>query len=237
MLFASSPLVVGHRGAPTIAPENTMLSFQKAWKLGVDMIELDVQATKDRQLVVIHDYELSRLTSIEGYVGEMDYCELVQLDVGEGEQIPLLIDVLSWAKGKVKLNIEIKVPEIEHDSLQLVDDSGMLDSVLISSFIQSVIEKMKDMNPDASTALLLNEIDQSSIQKARELNANAINPLFFAMPENFVQDAHEAGLEVLPWTVNDRSIMLELIERGVDGIITDLPDIALSARTEFDKSH
>lgn len=237
MLFTSSPLVVGHRGAPTIAPENTMLSFQKAWKLGVDMIELDVQATKDRQLVVIHDYELSRLTSIEGYVGEMDYCELVQLDVGEGEQIPLLIDVLSWAKGKVKLNIEIKVPEIEHDSLQLVDDSGMLDSVLFSSFIQSVIEKMKDMNPDASTALLLNEIDQSSIQKARELNANAINPLFFAMPENFVQDAHEAGLEVLPWTVNDRDIMLELIERGVDGIITDLPDIALSARTEFDKSH
>jgi len=236
MLHSSTPLIIGHRGAPTIAPENTMLSFQKAWKLGVDMIELDVQATKDGRLVVIHDYELSRLTSIEGYVGEMDYCELVQLDVGEGEQIPLLVDVLSWAKGKVKLNIEIKVPEIEHDSFQLVDDLGMLDFVLFSSFIQSVIDKMKDMNPDARTALLLNEIDQSSIQKAKELNAIAINPLFFAMPENFVQDAHEAGLKVLPWTVNDRDIMLELIEQGVDGIITDLPDIALSARLEFDKS-
>jgi glycerophosphoryl diester phosphodiesterase len=230
----SKTLIVGHRGAPTVAPENTMLSFREAWKIGVDMIEFDLQSTKDGRLVVIHDYELSRLTSREGYVGEMDYSELIELDMGEGEHIPLLADVLDWAKGKVKLNIEIKIPDIEHETLQLVDESGMTDSVLFSSFIQSVVERIKDISANCRTALLLNELDYTSIRTAKELNANAINPLFYAMPKDFVQDAHHVGLEVFPWTVNDREIMMDLVKQGVDGIITDYPDIAISARREFD---
>ncbi|TFG11300.1 glycerophosphodiester phosphodiesterase [Candidatus Thorarchaeota archaeon] len=236
MLLSSAPLIIGHRGAPTVAPENTMLSFQKAWEIGVDMIELDLQNTKDGQLVVIHDYELSRLTSTEGFVGDSDYSELYKLDVGGGERIPLLTDVLAWSKGKVKLNIEIKVPDIEHDALKLVDDRGMLDSVLFSSFIPSVVEKLKNINVDARTALLLNEIDKSSIATAKELKADAINPLFFTIPENFTRQVHSAELKIFPWTVNEKDIMMNLVKQGVDGIITDFPGVGVLLKKELDMS-
>ena len=168
MATRNMPLVIAHRGASGTAPENTMAAFRQAVEMGADMIELDVQRTKDGQVVVIHDATLERTTNGSGAVRELTYAEIEQLDAGSwfgegqefaGERVPLLKEVLEFTKGKCALNIEIKNipyadPGIEQAVVDLLHETGFLEQVIISSFDHSCLHRIARLEPNVPTACL-----------------------------------------------------------------------------------
>lgn len=226
-------LVIGHRGAAAYAPENTLLSFHTAINMGADMVELDVQRTADGQLVCVHDYDLTRLCKCEGLISEMQYDDLVSFDLGNGQQIPLLRDVLNAMKGKAKVNIEIKVPEIESEVAVLLDDSGMSSHVVVSSFLHETLASFREIDDTTRTGVLFNEPLDDVASYANELGANCLHPLFLILEQDLIDEAHGEGLLVFPWTVNDPEMMLGLWEMDVDGLITDYPDLGIKSRKQF----
>jgi len=228
-----SKLVIAHRGASGYAPENTLKAFRTAWEMSADMIELDVQETSDGYLVCIHDFELPRTTNGEGYVGELTYREIKELDAGQGERVPLLSEVLDFARGRIGVNIEIKALNVEERILELVTEREMLDSVMFSSFMHNTVRVIKNLNASARTAILLSEPRDDAVRYTLDLGANAINPPFETLTPELVKGAHEARLEVFPYTMNDVSSMKKLLYIGVDGLITDLPDICVKVVETF----
>ncbi len=228
-----SKLVIAHRGASGYAPENTLKAFRTAWEMSADMFELDVQETSDGRLVCIHDFELPRTTNGEGYVGELTYREIKELDAGQGERVPLLSEVLDFARSRIGVNIEIKAMNVEKRILDLVTERKMLDSVMFSSFMHNTVRVIKNLNASARTAILLSEPRDDAVRYTLDLGANAINPPFETLTPELVKGAHEAHLEVFPYTMNDVSSMKKLLYIGVDGLITDLPDICVKVVETF----
>lgn len=225
--------MIGHRGAAGHAPENTMKSFRVAWQMGVDMIETDVWSTSDGYLVCMHDRELSRTTDGVGNVDETTLDVLFNLDAGCGEKVPLLEEVLRFARGRFGVNIELKATGIEEAAVNLVIETDMLDQVIFSSFNHPSLGIIRALNDDAVTAVLVStEIDQLA-KYAGNLHANAVNPLFWLVTEELVKSSHEAGLKVYPWSINDEELITEQLMMGVDGVITDLPQLAVDAVDDF----
>ncbi len=225
--------MIAHRGASGYAPENTLKAFKTAWKMSADMIELDAQQTSDGCLVCIHDFELPRTTNGEGYVGEITYREIKELDAGQGEKVPLLSEVLDFARGRIGVNIEIKALNVEKRILELVTEREMLDSVMFSSFMHNTVRVVKNLNTSARTAIILSEPRDDAVRYTLGLGANAINPPFETLTPELVMSAHEAHLEVFPYTMNDASSMRKLLSIGVDGLITDLPDVCVKVVETF----
>jgi glycerophosphoryl diester phosphodiesterase len=226
-------LVIGHRGAAAHEPENTLLSFRKAIEMGADMVELDVHETVDGKLVCVHDYDLARLCDCKRLISDMTYDEVLEFDVGGGQHVPLLRDVLQLMKGKAGVNIEIKVPDIETGLAHLIAHYDMSSDIVVSSFIHETLVRFRKSDPHTRTGVLFNEPLDDATSYATELGAASLHPLFFTIDSEFVKQAHEADLLVYPWTVNDEEMMLELWNLGVDGIITDCPDVGVRTRMEF----
>ncbi|TFF91379.1 hypothetical protein EU545_04285 [Candidatus Thorarchaeota archaeon] len=226
-------LVIGHRGAAAYAPENTLLSFQTAIEMGADMVELDVRETADGELVCIHDRDLTRLCECDGLISEMDFDEIAAFDLGSGQHVPLLRDVLSHVRGKAGVNVEIKVPGIESRLAHIIDDLKMSSEVVVSSFIHETLLRFREMDRRTRTGMLFKEPMDDVLSYVRDMDVASLHPLFFIIDEDFVEKAHNADLLVYPWTVNDKDMMLELLGIGVDGIITDYPDIAVEVRRHF----
>ncbi len=150
------PLLVGHRGARAVAPENTLASFRRAWEEGADAVEMDVRLTADGAVVVIHDETVDRTTDGHGAVAEMTLAELRRLDAGRwfdpayaGEHIPTLEEVLDWARGKIAMLIELKYPQRRfHPALvpavlARLRGSGMETEVALISFDGEAIEQVR----------------------------------------------------------------------------------------------
>lgn len=226
-------VVIGHRGALAYSPENTMLSFETAWRMKADLVELDVHATSDGHLVCIHDGDVSRTTGAKGIVAEMTLKQIRRLDAGSGQRIPLLTEVLDYARGRFGINIEIKVRNIEEDLLALVQERNMIDYVIFSSFMHSTLGSLRDLSEEAKTAILYSEPMNDPVRYALDLKSNAINPLFFILKPEDVSLAHESGLKTYPWTIDDPDTMMELLSMGVDGLITNCPDVAAKCIDAF----
>ncbi len=160
-----STLIVAHRGLSSLYPENTLISFKKAVELGVDMIELDVHCTKDRELVVIHDSSINRTTDGKGKVNQLTLRELRKYSAGrwfseefEEERIPTLQEVFELVDKKTKLQIEIKQPGIEKSLIDLVEEYEILNNVLCGSFnLKSIIEVRK-LNPLIPTLFITSRV-------------------------------------------------------------------------------
>ena len=191
------------------------------------MIELDVHETLDGALVCIHDSTVDRTTNGRGDVQSFTYNELLDLDAGEGEHIPLLEDILKFASGKLQVNIELKVIGVEKTVLDMVERYEMLRDIIISSFFHGTLVTVRDLSEIAVTAILVNKPKDELVLYALDFKANAINPQHQLVSPEFVHDAHTAGLKVLPWTVNDSQTMKELFAIDIDGLITDFPDRAV----------
>ncbi len=233
MIGKKEPLCVAHRGANKLAPENTLKSFRKAIELGADMIELDVRATKDREIVVIHDADISRTSNGKGYVREYTLEELRKFDFGEGEKIPTLKEVLELAKGKILVNIELKEPDIVPEVVKIINETGMIDQVIVSSFIHPALLMVKKIEPRIKTAILFGCYPVDIVGLAADAMANFINPYFEAVDENMVKIARDAGLGVMPWTVDDENHMKRLIKLGVNAVITNDVEKFLKIRKEL----
>jgi len=221
LIQAKKPIVIGHRGAFSEAPENTMLSFKTAVELGADMIELDVRMCRTGEIVVIHDAEVDRTSNGTGLVREMTLEELKELDFGEGEKIPTLGEVLEFAKDRIPVNIEIKEQDIVEKVVRLVERYGMVNQVIISSFFHNALLEVKKLNPSIITAPLFMHKPVNSANLAIETRSEGLHPYYEVIDEELIQQAHENNFFVNAWTVDYEEVVEKLIKMGIDGVITN----------------
>lgn len=234
--------IIAHRGFSSIAPENTLLAFQKAIEVGADYFELDVQRSEDGKAMVIHDATIDK-TSSEGKTGkvvEMNSAKLKNIKVGftkrfqdqfPDEKIPTLREALEVAKGKIKVCIEIKSYGLEQEVLNAVNVTGMNDQVIIFSFYYPVLAKIRQLDQKIPILYLIGTADEMTIDYAKVIDAAAIGVGGGTnLTKEYMDFAHSEGVEVWQWTVNDEQDMQRLLDIGLDGLITDYPDKALALR-------
>jgi glycerophosphoryl diester phosphodiesterase len=221
-------LIIAHRGASSIAPDNTLKSFQKAIELGADYIEFDVRKTKDGKLVIIHDDNTFLRYKKYLWVRKSTLSQLRELDMGEGEKILTLEELIEHTKGKIGLQCEIKVRGIVEQVLEIMNQYDVLDSTLFSSFKHSEMVRAKKLEPtikigmlSANPAGLFSHFKTRIIEQAKKRGFDAVHPYHPIVTQEFVDVSHENNLGVYPWTVNSRDDIQKLIEFGVDGIITN----------------
>ncbi len=211
------------------APENTLVSFKKAIELGVDMIELDVHVCKTGELVVIHDETVDRTTNGHGYVAEMNLQELQKFDAGKGEHIPTLREVLEFIDRKIKINIELKGKKTSQPTCKVIEEyvrdrQWRYDDFLVSSFDYDELRVCRTLNRSIPLGVLISEQQFNYAQITKELSAKAVIPEYLLVNEKYVNDAHERGLQVMVWTVNEKNNIARMKQMGVDGIISNFPD-------------
>ncbi|EGL83152.1 glycerophosphoryl diester phosphodiesterase [Caldalkalibacillus thermarum TA2.A1] len=233
-------LIFGHRGASGYAPENTLAAFELALEQGCTALELDVQLTRDEQLVVIHDFWVDRTTNGTGLVREMELEQIRQLDAGAwydakfaGEKIPTLEEVLNLVPEHILLNLELKIiPRMRGNIEQLVIDLLMSKNrqhqVIISSFDHSAIQIVQEYLPEIKTGLLLygQLLDLPKYINANELDLFSIHPAYPYLTEHTVAVLNRLKKPIYTYTVNRSEDLGWCYQYGVDGVITDYPDQA-----------
>jgi len=217
-------LRIGHRGARAYEPENTLRSFKKALEIGVDAVELDVRKTKDNQLVVIHDADVKKTTNGKGLVSELTLREIKEFSTEKGEKIPTLEEALDFLDKKAKNLIELKETGIEEKVLSLVRENGLQKNVIIVSFIEEALRKFRELDKEVETGLIY-VTHRNPIKTALELKASYLVSFYKFTHTANVQKAHENGLKVIVWTINEPEEVAEYEKKGVDGIASDKPDI------------
>lgn len=224
------PLVIAHRGASGHRPENTLPAYALAVEQRADMIEIDLHRTRDGAVVITHDETLEHLGG-EGAIEAADLAAVRALDAGEGERVPTLDEVLDGFGQEIAFNLEIKVgvsgpyPGLEAIALDAARERGLLERTLYSSFSDEVLAELRRLVPEARLALLIEpKTAERGVARALALGAEALNPWFgLATPER-IAEAHDAGLAVYPYTVDDAARMQALLAAGVDGLFTNHPD-------------
>lgn len=232
-------LVFAHRGAAGTYPENTMISFEAAESFRADGIELDVQFTKDKKIVVIHDETVNRTTNGKGAVRKYVYEDLRKLDASHKFsekvgfcRIPLLEEVLEWLQSNsLLLNIELKNNKISYRGLEeevitLVRKFALEDRIILSSFNHYSMKMCHMMAPDIQTAILYREGLHSPWAYAQKMGATAIHPNYRYLPDAIAELTMECGVDVRPYTINDETVMRKYFDMNISAIITDYPETA-----------
>ena len=234
-------LNIAHRGASAYAPENTMAAFEKAVEVGADVLEMDLHLTLDNELVVIHDDSLDRTTDGHGTVYKRSLEELKRLDAGRwfgegfaGQRIPMLDEVLDRYVGKVPLALEVKAgsaffPGIEERVVSALRRHSAIGQTAVASFDHYALERLKEIEPSLRTAALLvgRPVSISAIAGPGKADAMALEASLVTRTE--VEACRAAGLQLVVWVVNEPAQMRYFIDLGVDGIITDRPDLLRTA--------
>lgn len=232
---------VAHRGASGYAPENTIAAFDKAVEMKADYIEIDVQRSKDGELVVIHDTTVDRTTDGSGPVQSLTYNELRNLDAGSfkgtefaGEKIPSFDEILDRYHGKTGILIELKAPELypgieESVALELKErnlDKPQNEKIIIQSFNFESMKKMNDLLPKVPIGVLTSSRLHTTQQALKEFStyADYFNPSYTIVTKELVNQVHEEGMKIQSWTVRSQDTADFLLKMQVDGIITDYPD-------------
>ncbi len=226
-------LRIGHRGAAAQAPENTLASFRRAVELGADGVELDLHRTKDGRFVVIHDDTLDRTTDGHGPVDALSFEELRRLDAGSwkgrefaGERVPAFEEVVDALPRSLIIVAELKAgsdrdPSTLVDLARFLSDRSLLDRVRVSSFDHRALGRLRQLLPTLGTAALFVALPVDPVALARTCGAQAIAPNVRYLTRDVVAEAHQAGLAVHAWTVNDPADIAAVRAMGVDGIVSD----------------
>lgn len=232
--------VWAHRGASGYAPENTLESFKLAAEMHADGVELDVQLTKDGELVVIHDEKIDRTSNEKGFVRDYTLSELKNFNFNNGNekypnaQIPTLKEVYELLKPyNMKINVELKTgiffyEGIEEKVLKLAEEMDMKDRIIYSSFNHYSVMKIKELDENAETGLLYCDGWINVVEYAEKLKVNALHPADYNIQyDNLIEKSKAHKIKLHVWTVNDEEEMKYLAENKVDAIITNYPDIAV----------
>lgn len=226
--------IFGHRGASGYELENSLSSFKKAIQLGVDGIELDVYKCKSGELVVIHDDKIDRVTNGRGCVQDFTLDELKSFDLKNGEKIPTLSGVLDLVDNKVIVDIELKgdgtgilVAEVVNKYVKEKDWS--YDNFIVTSFNHYELLDFAQNCKDVKIGALVAGIPIGYAQFAKDMNADFIALTKSFINQKFVDDAHEKGLSVFVYTVNEVDDFERIKNLGVDVIITNYPDLFRSS--------
>jgi glycerophosphoryl diester phosphodiesterase len=234
---ASPFMVIAHRGASSYAPENTFAAFDLAIRMGVRHIELDVEATRDGHIVVIHDDTVDRTTNGSGPVTSCSLAELQALDAGSwfgagfaGERIPAFDEVLGRYKGRVHIHTEIKGRStgVSERTADLVRQHGMIDQVTITSFQKSRLEEIRAYAAELATGWLLPEVSDDVIAQARAMGVRQICPRANTVTAELVSRLHAEGFAVRAWGVATEDLMRAVVRAGADGATVNFPDKLLA---------
>lgn len=239
-------VVWGHRGASGYAPENTLVSYQKAAEMKADGIELDIQLSKDGEIVVCHDETIDRTSNGTGWVKDLTLAELRSYNYNrthpeyEHADIPTMREVFELVKptGMV-INIELKTgivfyPDIEEKIIAMTKEYGMEDRVIYSSFNHYSAMKIHEIDPHAKVGFLYADGTIDFADYAHEHGADAIHPAVYNLQyEGLMEKCRQYGLEVNTWTANSEFEIGFCLKHHVHGIITNYPDRALKMVKEF----
>ncbi len=248
------PMVIAHQGGEGLRPSNTIAAFENAMALGVDVLETDVHSTADGVLVLIHDDTVDRTTDGSGRVNDLTLAELQQLDAGEywtpdegqtypyrsqGVRIPTLDEVLTTFP-QMKFNIEIKQvePSIADLLCETLRIHSLTERTLVASFHPTAMNEFRAACPEVATSMVEDEIRPFFVMNLLFLGGLYRPPgAAFQVPEysgrlhvltpRFVRGAHANNVAVHPWTIDDPDDMRRFLDMGVDGIITDRPDVMI----------
>ncbi|WP_404357388.1 glycerophosphodiester phosphodiesterase [Cytobacillus firmus] len=232
---------IAHRGATGYAPENTIAGFDLAVDMKADYIEIDVQRSKDGELVVIHDTTVDRTTDGTGKVGNLTFDYLRSLDAGSwkgeqfaGEPIPTFEEILNRYHGKVGILIELKAPELYPgiegqvaDALKARNlDKPQNEKIIIQSFNFESMKKMDQLLPKVPIGVLTSNRADTTAEALQEFSAYAdwFNPSYGIVTEELMNQVHSLGMQIGSWTVRSQEAADFLFEMEVDAIITDYPD-------------
>jgi glycerophosphoryl diester phosphodiesterase len=247
------PKIVAHRGSSRLRPENTLEAFELAIEAGTDVVELDVRLTADNVPVVMHDLDVSRTTDGTGWLHEMTLVEVKALSVkrkrGPRAEVPTVREALQVLAGRADVNLEVKnipgepsfdspVEAAAEHAVRLVEEFAQEATALISSFNWLSIERARELNPDIATGFLtIAAIDpMAALLYARSKGHRFVlpqSPAAFAGGPELVRQAHDAGIRVGTWTVDDPEGLERLFSFGVDAIATNRPEVAVPIRDAF----
>jgi len=217
--------IMGHRGAPAYEPENTLRSLRRALELGADAVEIDLQLSKDGHLVVIHDDTVDRTTDGTGRVRDLTWAELRRLDAGKGERLPSLGEVVELVRGRAHLVVEIKDPDAAPPLLQFFRERRLFDAAHVISFWHPVVKALKEQEPRLRTGVLLVGCPADPAGLARAARAEALVLHYAYVTRELVAQAHDHGLLVYVWNIDDPDTLKPYLDMNLDGIGSNRPDV------------
>ena len=217
--------MIGHRGAMGYAPENTLLSINKAIELGADWVEVDVYLV-DEELIVIHDDTLDRTTNGHGRLVNYSFEELRKLDAGQGQKIPTLQEVIDVTCGVVGLNVELKGEGTAAALVDLVSNMSHKEKerVIISSFLMSELMDVFQLDKYLKIGVLASKNMDCSFNWALKLKAFSIHISKQDVTRELIERAHHLGLKLYAYTVNEQEEIKQIKKMGADGVFSNYPD-------------
>jgi glycerophosphoryl diester phosphodiesterase len=258
------PLVIAHQGGDGVWPGDTMYAYENAVKIGADVLEMDAHITKDGQIVLMHDEKVDRTTDGSGLIEDLTLPELKQLDAaykwsnddgktfpyrGQRIQVPTLEELFQKFP-QMRYVIEIKLTQnpIDKPLCDLIRQYSMQDKVVIASFHDEAMQSFRKTCPEVATSASRGEVTKfvllskvllsglvapqyQSIQPPYDPSESMNIPI---MTKRFIHEAHAKNVAVEPWTVDDPQLIKQYIEWGVDGIMTDRPDLMIEVLKNLD---
>ncbi len=226
---AGRPLLIGHRGARGLAPENTLLALDAGIAAGCPWLEFDVQRHPAGHLFLLHDLTLERTTNGKGLAADCDWYDLRQLDAGAGQHLPTLDEALDLIDQRARVNIELKTWDgtaaaVAECLKARLAEGWVAEQFLVSSFHLPELYEFKQLLPEVPVGVLLCGVPLDWAACATELQAVALNQSAEFVDARLVADAKARGLMVNVYTVNDAAEYARLAAMGVDAVFTDVPD-------------
>jgi glycerophosphoryl diester phosphodiesterase len=230
-------MVIAHRGASSYAPENTLAAFDLAIRMGVGHLELDVHATSDGQLVVIHDDTVDRTTNGRGPVASHTLAALGELDAGSwfgsefsGERIPTFAGVLERYRGRAHIHTEIKgrSADLSRRTVDLLRRHGMIEQVTITSFQAARLEETRAYAPEVPTGWLVAEVTDEIVARARVMGLTQLCPRASVLTPELTRRLHAEGFVVRAWGVATEELMRRVVTAGADGMTVNFPDTLIA---------
>ena len=230
--------IIAHRGASGYQPENTLAAFKSALDLQADAIELDVQVCKTGEVLVFHDKRIKRITGARGKIKKQTLAGLRKLDAGKGEHIPTLKETLDYLDAKIDMNVELKGKDSALATALVIRNSirtghWKAENFFVSSFFYRELRRFHEICPEVSIGLLYNRRPKKLKRKIKLFDPVSVHLNVQYIKEKWVRLAHDHGLKVYIWTVDDPEIAKLLINAGVDGFFSNYPDRLIKQRANF----
>jgi glycerophosphoryl diester phosphodiesterase len=232
------PLVIAHRGNSSVAPQNTLAAFEAAWRAGADLVELDIQLTRDGRVVVLHDDTVDATTDGTGAVAELDLAQVRALDAGigfapafAGQRVPTFAEVLVWQAERpgIGLLLELKGPWTAEQVAPVtaaIEAAGLSERVIGQSFWPETVAALGQVAPGLRRGLLIFQVPDGLVERCAELAVMTCNPYGPLLVEDpgLVARLHAAGVQVMVWTLDEPEHWAAAVEVGVDAVISNRPD-------------
>lgn len=230
--------IIAHRGASGVEPENTLLAFETAVEMKADAIELDVQLSKSKEVMVFHDTKLKRRTGEKGKLKKKKLAELRKLDAGKGQHIPTLKETLDHLDARIDLNIELKARKTAVPTALLIQNCirtgcWKAENFFISSFYYKELRRFHELCPEIPVSLLYNAKPKKLKKRVKSLQPVSVHLNVRKIKKKWIDLAHEHELKVYVWTVDDPQVAQVLYSDGVDGFFTNFPDRLIKNRSGF----